>query len=99
MHKHPLVIGLALVCGFIGLAQGVAGFLPPAWADTLIPVPLTPIVISLGDLPPWIIAFIAGLGLWKSWRVEQHMVSVAADMHDVRHETNSMRTAIEAFRR
>jgi hypothetical protein len=96
VFRHPLFIGLGLVAAFVALAELALLLAPSAWADVLVPVPMTNIVISLGELPQWVIAVVAATGLWKSWRVEQHMVAVARDMHDVKHETNSMRTALEA---
>src|ERR1700694_555495 len=97
MFRHPLFVGLLLVASFVALAELLLLlFAPSAWADVLIPIPMTNGVVSLGELPQWIIAALAATGLWKSWRVEQHMVAVAADMHDVKHETNSMRTPLEA---
>jgi hypothetical protein len=62
----------------------------------ILPLPTTPIVLDIGEFPGWIIAGIAALGLWKSWRTERKLAGVAQDVAAVKHETNSMRTALEA---
>jgi len=62
----------------------------------IFPLPTTPIVLNLGDLPGWIIAAVAAAGLWKSWRAERKLTVVANDVAAVKHETNSMRAALEA---
>jgi hypothetical protein len=62
----------------------------------ILPLPTTPILIDVGDLPAWLIALIAGASLWKSWRAEHKLTKVAADMAQVKHETNGMRAALEA---
>jgi hypothetical protein len=62
----------------------------------IFPVPTTPVVVDLGELPGWIIAIIAGMWLWKSWRADHKLIGVANDLAAVKHETNSMRAALEA---
>jgi uncharacterized protein YqgV (UPF0045/DUF77 family) len=103
MFQHPLVRGIAVVAIFVVTAEIVVGLTSFAWAAISVPIPLTNYTINLGELPQWVIAIVAALGLWKSWRIEKHMAEVAlqttataTDMRDVKHETNSMRTAIEA---
>lgn len=60
-------------------------------------LPLTEhITIDLGNFPSWIVALVAALGFWKSWRAEKQAKIAVAKIEQVRHETNSMREALEA---
>jgi hypothetical protein len=102
MH-HPIVRGVTYVAIFVVAAEIAVALTSFAWADVIVPIPFTATTVNLGELPQWVIALVAGVGLWKSWRIEQHVAAVAAsthdtaaDMRDVKHETNSMRTALEA---
>lgn len=44
----------------------VAIMVSPSLAATLIPIPLTNYVIDLGDVPPWIAAFVISITWWEA---------------------------------
>ena len=103
LWRHPIVKGAISIAAFVAIAEIAVAATSFAWANVIVPIPLTPIVISLGDLPQWIIALVAGAGLWKSWSIERHVAVVAqtaavtaADMKDVKQQTNGMVTALKA---
>lgn len=54
-------------------------------------VPIGEHVIDLGDVPQWIAALAAAFAAWKSSRA-------VTKIEEVRHETNSMRAALEIAR-
>ena len=110
LFQHPLVRGGLAVAAGVALAEFALLFAPEAWAAVTLPIPLTPIIINLGELPQWIIAVAGGMGLWKSWRAEQqarraaHVATAAsvqieksaAQIDLIHKETNSMRAQLEA---
>lgn len=71
-------------------------------ADVPLTLPFTPIIVNLGDLPSWIIAFTAAGGLWKAWKAERHSakavalgIATVAQVEAIHKETNSMRAQLE----
>jgi len=54
------------------------------------------VTIDLGNLPSWIVALVAAGGFWKSWKAEKSAKIAVTKIEEVRHETNSMRAALEA---
>lgn len=96
MWQHPIVRGAVGVAAFVVVAEITLDVLQPvAWAAVMIPL-TERITISLGDLPQWVIAIVAAGGFWKAYNAEKHAREAVGKIEEVRHETNSMRTAIEA---
>lgn len=93
--SHPFIKWTIGIVTFIAAAEILVGYMPPAWAAASIHV-TDRIVIELGDIPQWIIAFVAAAGLYKAWRAEVSATLAVKKIEEVRHETNSMRAALEA---
>ena len=99
MLKHPIIRGMLGTTAFIVAAEWFVWLTSAAWA---IVIPMGAYRIDLGDLPQWVIALVAAIGMWKSWKAEKHAMDAAsaaviavAKIEEVRHETNSMRAALE----
>ena len=58
-------------------------------------IPIGSIVIDVGDVPQWFIAIAAAGVLYKVWKTEDHTANTLEKIEQVRHETNSMRSALE----
>ena len=58
-------------------------------------VPVGSIVVDIGSVPQWLIAGAAAVGLYKIWKAEGKVGLVLEKVEQVRHETNSMRGALE----
>ena len=58
-------------------------------------IPIGSIVIDIGEVPQWFIAVAAAFVVYKVWRAESKISEVREDVSKVRHETNSMRSALE----
>ena len=102
IFQHPIAKGILAVAAFVIVAEVAIAYAPPAWGNVSLPIPFTPVVVQLGDIPQWVIAVIAAAGLWKSWKAERNSAtaaelsaSTAVDVAAVKHETNSMREALE----
>ena len=59
-------------------------------------IPFGSVVIDLGDVPQWFIAIAAAGVLYKVWQTEKHTSDSLDKIEQVRHETNSMRSALES---
>lgn len=94
IRHHPFIKGVIAVAAFILIAEILVAMAPLAWS---VEIPITDhLTVNLGDLPQWIIALVAAGGLYKAAKAEQHALVAVAKIEEVRHETNSMRAAIEA---
>ena|SRR3990172_3611466 len=69
-------------------------FVQAAWSTFALH--LTDVTIDLGNLPSWIVALVAAGSFWKSWKAEKSAKIAVTKIEEVRHETNSMRAALEA---
>lgn len=58
-------------------------------------IPVGGIIIDIGDVPQWFIAMAAAGVLYKVWKTEKHTAESLGKIEQVRHETNSMRSALE----
>lgn len=90
--SHPIIRGALGTAAFIAVAEWLVWLTSAAWA---VVIPIGTYRIDFGDVPQWIIAIVAGIGMWKSWKAEQHALIAVAKIEEVRHETNSMRAALE----
>lgn len=82
----------------------------PALADVAVPIPLTRYIINLGDLPPWIMAFVVAITWYEARAARKHAAAagvtssiavaaikeIAPKIEKIEIETNSMRAAAEA---
>src|SRR3990167_3558876 len=58
-------------------------------------IPIGSVVIDIGELSQWFIAIAAAFVVYKVWRAEGKVSEIREDISKVRHETNSMRSALE----
>lgn len=58
-------------------------------------IPIDGIVIDIGDIPQWFIAIAAAFVVYKVWISEKHTADLLEKIEQVRHETTSMRSALE----
>ena len=58
-------------------------------------IPVGNVIINIGDVPQWFIAIAAAFVVYKVWRSADRIVEIRDDIGKVRHETNSMRSALE----
>ena len=59
------------------------------------PIPIGSIIIDIGNVPQWFIAIAAAFVVYKVWKSAGGIVEIRDDIGKVRHETNSMRSALE----
>ena len=52
--------------------------------------------IDIGNVPQWFIAVAASFVVYKVWKSADRITEIRDDLGKVRHETNSMRSALEA---
>ncbi len=58
-------------------------------------IPVGSVIIDIGEVPQWFIAIAAAFVVYKVWRSEHKVSEIREDVSKVRHETNSMRAALE----
>lgn len=58
-------------------------------------IPIGGEVIDIGDVPQWFIAITAAFVVYKVWKLEKHIADSLDKIEQVRHETVSMRSALE----
>jgi len=58
-------------------------------------IPIGNVIIDIGNVPQWFIAVAAAALAYKVWRTDNKTTDVLGKIEQVRHETNSMRSALE----